>query len=731
MNTKYTFWQLINNYRIEIPQIQRDYVQGRKDSKILKIANDFLNDIKNSILTSTELSLDFVYGRVEESLFIPLDGQQRLTTLFLLHWYLALKEDKLEDDVKKILKNFTYETRLSTEDFCKNLVSENITYNVDSKKISSDITDSKWYFLSWKLDPTISSMLNMLDIIHDKFKDVDLLLFDKLTSGKEINLVFQFLSLDKFKLTDELYIKMNARGKPLTEFENFKAEFSKYLKTIDKKSKLDNEWLDIFWDLEKSKNNEISTDSVDEKFFIFFENITLNFYSEENNFDKEFFDNYNLFDIYKTVYSNEEYVVQIEKILDGLINFDDTENLFHDFLSSSLNYWQRLRFYALSQFLIKFGSIDGNNKCILDKWLRVTKNLINNTLIQSAINYKDAIRSLKELSNNIDNIYQFISLYSNNIKYFTNLQCEEESIKAKLILKSKEWEQKIIKIEQHSYFDGQIGFILQYSKRSDDFYDIKLFENYIMKLSKLFSKDVRENYDYLFQRALLIKGDYLPQVGSSDNYTLCVFEESLRTKLDNWRKVFNDKNKTLFLKELLDNVSEGNLIKDLNYLINNHNTTDWRKLIIDNPQFIDYCQYRLIRWYSKDQIYLLSKGQMNGRHRELYSWDLFIRKFENGQLEPYYGQCWYKESISWDKPSIVVDSLNYGENVFEINISYHKDQKFIINFFDINNVKIPEIVVQQLENLGFEDNQITLFEKELFAKINEVIFHLNILRKII
>ncbi len=39
----------------------------------------------------------FVYGSVEgigETRFLPLDGQQRLTTLFLLHWYLAWADDE-------------------------------------------------------------------------------------------------------------------------------------------------------------------------------------------------------------------------------------------------------------------------------------------------------------------------------------------------------------------------------------------------------------------------------------------------------------------------------------------------------------------------------------------------------------------------------------------------------------------------------------------------------------
>lgn len=718
MKTKYTFWELLNNYKIEIPKIQRDYAQGRANSSIIKIVDKFLSDIKISIINSKELNLDFVYGRVDDKILIPLDGQQRLTTLFLIHWYLALKEDRLTENVKNTLLQFTYETRVSSEDFCKNLVAENIDYSLINGEISNVITDSKWYFLSWELDPTVSAMLNMLDKIHHKFKDIEVPLFEKLE--EEINITFQFLPLEQFKLTDELYIKMNARGKPLTEFENFKANFSNYLTKIENKSKLDNEWLDIFWNLEKNRNPEIVTENIDEKFFNFFKNITLNFYTETNEVDRFFVDNYKLFDTYSEVYRENKYVHQIINVLDGLISFNDNENIFENFLSSSVNYWERLRFYSLSHFFIKYGAINEDNEGLLNNWLRVSKNLINNTLIQSAANYKDAIQSINELSDNISDIYTFASSSSDTIKFFSKLQREEEGLKSTLILEDVKWEELFKEIEQHSYFDGQIGFILKYSKKDDNSFDKALFKNYSEKLTKLFSSELRENNDFLFERALLTKGDYLPQVGNSENYTFCIFEEALRTKLDNWRKVFNDDEDTLILKELLDNISNANIFNELKEVIKNHNVTDWRKLIIENPENISYCQHRQIRWYSDDVVYLLSKKQMNSHHREIYSWDLFQRKFNQIDFQPFSDKSWYRQSTSWDKPCIVLSSFHYDENRFAIEIIYDKDGIFSLIFTDWDSNEFPNEVEEILKILGFENNRISLSEEETVDKINDI-----------
>lgn len=73
---------------IKIPLIQRDYAQGRPSKKITSIREKFIKDIYNCIINKTRLNLDFVYGATNGKRFIPLDGQQRLTTLFLLHLYL-------------------------------------------------------------------------------------------------------------------------------------------------------------------------------------------------------------------------------------------------------------------------------------------------------------------------------------------------------------------------------------------------------------------------------------------------------------------------------------------------------------------------------------------------------------------------------------------------------------------------------------------------------------------
>ena len=122
-NSKTSFWQLLDEHEVVIPVLQRDYAQGRKGKEDLR--NRFLCNIKDSLCNIKELKLDFVYGSVENGQMSPLDGQQRLTTLWLLHWFVAFRAGKLKDqNTCHRLTKFYYATRPSSTEFCRRLVEE-------------------------------------------------------------------------------------------------------------------------------------------------------------------------------------------------------------------------------------------------------------------------------------------------------------------------------------------------------------------------------------------------------------------------------------------------------------------------------------------------------------------------------------------------------------------------------------------------------------------------------
>ena len=264
------------NTDIVIPRLQRNYAQGRASAEDIREA--FANDIALSLTVGARpLSVDYIYGRSREYEddnerrveFVALDGQQRLTTFFLLHWLLAVKEhasdaflelfSHKDNGISK--SRFCYKTRKSANDFCNlliKIVEKDKNNQIDlGTKPSDYLTNRMEYHLSWKHDSTVQGMLNMLDALNSAAENkCPLGAFERLVSPpldteEETRPLFFYLIDERSAthggrdlveqkkiLTDErqkdtkLFIKMNSRGLPLTAFENFKAELGIFLDEI-------------------------------------------------------------------------------------------------------------------------------------------------------------------------------------------------------------------------------------------------------------------------------------------------------------------------------------------------------------------------------------------------------------------------------------------------------------------------------------------------------------------
>lgn len=277
-STEWTFWRFLKESEIEIPIIQRDYAQGRAGKE--ELLKSFLRDLTDALGTNKRMKLDFVYGTNENGVLIPIDGQQRLTTLWLLHWYVAYRAQKLDKPTIERLRKFSYRTRLSSRQFCEKLAGFS-ELPPDDLDVASHIRNQVWFRRAWRNDPTIQSMLRMISgTLEDKSDGIDGVVnsqqsadyWNKLTSS-DCPIVFYHLNLYGISHSDDLYIKMNARGKPLTSFENFKADLTGYVKEMGNSAlndprtglsiKMDTAWMNVFW------QNRSSDNAVDEIYFAF------------------------------------------------------------------------------------------------------------------------------------------------------------------------------------------------------------------------------------------------------------------------------------------------------------------------------------------------------------------------------------------------------------------------------------------------------------------------------
>ena len=633
--SKKTFQEIINQYKIEIPIIQRDYAQGRNDDKIQEIRGIFLDAIFDKLQKNECLHLDFVYGSVEKNKFIPLDGQQRLTTLFLLYWYFKKKESQNID-----LKNFTYVTRASSREFCQNLVQEETKIDFSKGKLSEQIKDSAWFLTFWEKDPTVQSMLTMIDAIYNKFQSIENG-FERLN-----NISFEFLQMEHFGLTDDLYIKMNARGKELTKFENFKAKFQQHIENenfeddvqeIEKFShKIDTVWLDLFWKHRKEDN------SVDDKFMNFISRIAIQAVclfpdkkTEEkeeigketkekiqkiygNNVELNDFTNQGSFNYLKQcfdLYSDKS--TQYDKLEIGITLWNKNgkkTNLFKNSLLEKTSYQEQVLFFAQTQYLLNHKEANKNvsSEESFKDWMRVIRNIVHNSTIDSPSTFKGATKLIQELLAGSDDIYKYLAGSQINSK-FASRQIQQEILKAKLIMKDEKNKQVIFDTEDTNFCKGNIEFALyciDFNETNlDSFCKGKLSQIKAVIQEYLSKNDVTNKFRaalftvnpnfYTYWRSWLFAAD-------CPKYCLIKDINDLKHNTT-YSPSLKDDVKTL-LNQLIGNKGIKQLLTEFTPL----DMPTWKKKIIENPNILDFSKKHYIAVpHNQSHCYLIPQSRVS------------------------------------------------------------------------------------------------------------------------
>ena len=496
------FSELLKDHnKILIPKIQRDYAQGRTDDKSTEVRTRFLD----GILSEKIKKIDLIFGTKDsKDNLIPIDGQQRLTTLFLL----CLYDNKVNKKQYENLDKFTYETRRAAHDFCKAIVDKENEWSINNNKISEEIKNAKWFMYYWQFDPTVASMLNMLDSIQEKTENGA-----KIPNIDDIK--FNFYDMDESGLDENLYLKMNSRGKPLTSFENLKAGIDDFLskkiiydtygfddesnndkkisgKDFTEKWKyhIDRDWADLFWNSEKPeesdkdfaqflcrfllgqwilKKGNIKDDNVVESLSVEIENA--------NQFIS--------FEPIKTVLDEDPKVLnKLAKTLCELSSKKIIENTKSNW-GDTIEKFKGFKYLAIIQSYLISDNRD---------WMSFCWNMAEN-IVTDVVSYKALCNRIKECQNNADTIYEFLSTHN-----FTNssTQLQEEIEKAKKIIdktqtdclriydgdiaeyQGKTWKDIIKIAENYAFFHGAIRFMFTKEEIGDDWNDFdKKWQNII------------------------------------------------------------------------------------------------------------------------------------------------------------------------------------------------------------------------------------------------------------
>ncbi len=263
----------VNRYlqKIIVPEIQRDYVWGESQVKgLLQTLSDDYKEYLNAVPPikldeEPELALDFfkfykkrkyvsnigfIYAYNDSEYagkYFLIDGQQRITTIYILLLILANRNESIREHFKRTFlldeaNKLDYKVREAAHEFLNSLTS----YMLDGK---NNITDQLWMYEDYNNDRTIITILNNIKVLQ---KELDKLKFDEPDFYNYLcdYLEFWYFVTNISEQGEELYIYMNARGEQMQSNENIKADLLSKLTTIDSKNnygKKWEQWQDFFW----------------------------------------------------------------------------------------------------------------------------------------------------------------------------------------------------------------------------------------------------------------------------------------------------------------------------------------------------------------------------------------------------------------------------------------------------------------------------------------------------
>ena len=719
-NNKENFISLLEKYKnnVVVPIIQRGYAQGRKTHKVRKIREDFLDVIIDFLSNDKEeLILDYIYGVEDNDVFYLLDGQQRLTTLFLFHWYFNFNDE--------ILKRFTYETRNSSKNFISFLLSikrEEIKLK-SNENLSYKLKDNIKFLNFWEKDITVQGMLQVIDVIHEKVKNKK-----NINSSKLNNIQFycEYIKGDP----DDLYIKMNSRGKQLTDFEIFKSKLESFLdgKIDDNllrefREKIDTTWSNFFWEFVKDNENP----EIDRLFKNFFDFVFRMLYAGQYEYVKEknekigvyLKDFFNLFvkktdeKILKYIDDSKNFMLEcnikfIVNILDIFYKLKSNRtielfnkifciydgNIYNDKISTfeeNINIFDRkdediillkINNYDLKYQILLFSFFIILNKIYEEENYKASENI--DSIIERIKDYTDILRFIRnfifiyyehignddELKFQISFIKSFIENgeialkpYDNNNQEILKIIVESEKNKLNILKSNNEnIRKRIYACENNIFLQGNIDFLLD---NIDN-------ENIVDVVDYIFTKDgFNKENNYLVHRAISI---YI-----KDNFIL--FKD-----IDNQRTLINDnkykKNKCLsnFINDLLVNIKNDQVVDYIRLLTNMINEfsdeNDFRFYIIKELQYEDGNK-NIVNISLYHDNYIKNNSSIDSQYIYYYNnrvscwdislsdkiytiFDLFKDKIDK-EFELYYLYYPYKKGEYYDEKLDCKRILRYGD----------------------------------------------------------------------
>lgn len=799
---RYSLKQLLTHNEIEqiiIPEIQRDYVW--EVSNVKKLIGDIQKKIfekksshqieikgngKDSIPESISQFLSHEYERLvyQQKLgfiyayhdrdyagkFFLIDGQQRITTLYLMLLYLYKSTDKAEEFRTLYFNNeipkVDYKVREQSHDFLHLLIKSFLN--------AKEYKDSEvFYSTEYLKDTTIRHLIENFEFIGKELGTIEnkLDFLDYLENFVEVNYFDTHLS----EQGEQLYIYMNSRGEQLSHQEIIRAELMQKISDAEEKIQLGKEWekwQNFFW---KYRGVNENADNGFEEFLKWAviihlsinENVEIEYFADSNKAytPKQLKENY-----IKDTYKEEQLKNQKEALFKYQVKYLEFQFLQKLFDAVEWTYNNKTEYMPFQENWLssnaqsKVGVLNYvllfpvlyyqmNNKWEEDS--RKIKDVEQLSMFLKNITYFEAVSknpdtatidALEIVNNLIDNQKDIINILSQQNATKTILT-DSEKYKLELFKSESEnrddWQKKIWDIslddEFNKFLMGDITVVwkcLKKEKSNRPDYDSQTGFTQFAALTKevIFKNRTSDN----LRRLILCKFDYLVESGTGGGLEKYSFigNGSSWDVLREWKEIF--------VKDDFVNLMvwvKNKAIYDLNKLLLEARKyfvpTAWRKAFIDIIVLLDYCSNKKILRQDEHRILLLEKTNYSTTLTREIQCALLQNTFADKTMWIYENNCCVLE-FDWNEVDNKIDFKGQGNNGFAIDFRYsakdiewtftlfHRNQK-IIDLLDFSNN--PEwFISEERLTIGNSvlynyDNKKTLLENNtgMTDKVNELI----------
>lgn len=702
----YTLAELFSgNYKIIIPDLQRDYCWGDEihTAEKKELVSDFVNNLIEQFKDKDSkdvLNLGLIYGYEAPTNHIQLcDGQQRITTLFLL---LGMLNKKTNNKFKKyLISDFEYEKddrepylqyaiRESSLYFLSDLVCHFfINKNSDKEHTNyvDDIKTSTWFFNEYNLDPTINSMISALKridfILNDKNNEWCFEFGEFLT----LKLTFMYYDMENRKNGEETFVVINTTGEPLSNTQNLKA----LIKNIKYQ-----EWEEIetwFW---KNCLNDNGNDTADAGFNEFLRWVTL------LNSDK---------DTLKNILKTGIYVFPKEKIdfyeikscwLQVKFLFEQWEKkgeLSKEYLSPKKNnndlrvisQINCFRLLPLIAYCKKYEVTNNNDRNLL-RLYEFVNNLTRIDSVEKSVN--DLVYEIINIANKHKDIIELLE--DNDISKI--ILSNEERLKLSILkdntnrdkIEEAFWKAQDDKVDAHKLWAGEILPLIEWSMQdtsNSKTFDIDAFNRYTKRFDEVFTYKEESDLD-TFRRVLLTCNlkEYPKRFRGYTNYSFC-YEWS------DWHTlVFENKDEFKSLFDKLENSETYKLMID-----SYHDTNNMYYDFVKRDYLLKYCEQKNIQW-DNNEGWLLIKRQRATYFTSVYNMHLShylsSKNLSNTKIECEYN--FVKVSHNDD-----IFYIKYSDNKWnfyktEEDIRQNEQPYDRVDFEEKEKYKYPEVLQSKL-----------------------------------